>query len=94
MEVSALNFNTYSSVENLREEEKAYIYPPRFKVSVDCLSHDKDLNTVFKINLENNGVSDFDEVMRFPLIVRKSTTKMQLSKILDTSNVYYVCFCL
>ena len=87
VEVSDLNFNTYSSVENLRAEEKACVYPPRFKASVDRLSHDKDLNTVFKINLENNGVSDFDEVIPFPLIIEKSTAKMQPSKILDT---YYV----
>lgn len=87
-----MNFNRFSSVEALREEEIQCIYPPRFKVSVNCLSYDRDLITVFKINLENKGVSDFDEDVPFPLFIRKSTTKMQPSKILDTSYIMYVCF--
>ena len=82
--VSDLDFDTYSSVEDLRAEERFCIYPPRFKISVNCLSLGKNLDTEFKINLENDGVLDFNEVIKFPLIIPKSTTEILPGKVAST----------
>ena len=67
------------------------MYPPCFKVSVNCVSHGKDLDTEFKINLENDGVSDFDEVITFPQIIRKSATKVQPGKMVSAYMYYTYC---
>ena len=69
--VNDLDFHTYSSLENLRTEEEMCMYPPRFKVSVVRLSHGKELDTEFKIVLENDGILVSDEVRRFTLTVAK-----------------------
>ena len=92
MEVSDLYLNTYSSVEDLQAEEELWMYPPRFKVSVNCLSHCNNLETEFKIILENNDVLDFDKAIKFPLIITKSTTTVQLGKIVSIVAITtYVC---
>ena len=88
MEVNDLNY-MYSNIEDLRAEEELCIYPPRFKVSVNCLSVGKNLETEFKIILENDDVLDFDKVIKFPLIIAKSTTKVQPG---NTACVYLLVF--
>ena len=47
------------------------MYPPRFKISVNCLSRGQKLDTEFKIVLENNDILVPDEVIKFPLIITK-----------------------
>ena len=100
MKVSDLNFHTYSSVEDLRAEEEFCMYPPRFKISVNCLSHGKNLDTEFKIILENDGILDFDEVIKFPLIIPKYTTEVQSGKMAFTMyivvnyNIINICIIL
>ena len=81
--VSDLNFHTYSNVEDLRAEERLCMYPPRFKVSVNCLSLGKNLDTEFKIILENDGILDLDRVVKFPLIIHRSTTEILPGKVVS-----------
>ena len=57
------------------------MYPPRFKISVNRLSHGKNLDTEFKIVLENDGVLVPDEVINFPLILTKLVTEVSSGKI-------------
>ena len=90
MKVSDLNFNTYSSVDDLIAEEDLCIYPPRFKVSINCISHDKDLVTEFEIFLENDGILDRDEVINFPLSIKRSTTKVQPGRMVFTYVVIHL----
>ena len=79
IEVSELNFSTYSSLD-LREIEENLMYPPRFKISVIRLSHHKCLDTKFKITLENNGGLISDEVRIFPLTVTELPKMHRLGK--------------
>ena len=81
IDVSDLDFNTYTSVEDLRAVEKKLMYPPRFKVSVIRHSDDKSLETDFKVILENDGVLVTDQVISFPLTVWKLANEIGSSKI-------------
>ena len=73
------------------------MYPPRFKFSVNCLSHGQNLDTEFKIVLENDGVLVSDEVINFPLIITKSTIEVSSGKIVSVyiakllHSYVYVC---
>ena len=60
------------------------MYPPRFKISVNRLSHGQKLETEFKIVLENDGVLATDEVRKFPLIITKLVTETPSGKICST----------
>ena len=82
IKVSDLNFHTYSSLEDLRAEEELCMYPPRFKISVNRLSHGKKLDTEFKIVLENDGVLVPDEVI-FPLTITKLPTEVLPGKMVS-----------
>ena len=90
IKVSDLNFHTYSSIEDLRAEEELYMYPPRFKVAVNRLSHGKKLDTEFKIVLENDGVLVPDEVRRFPLTITKLSTEVLPGKMVSTFTEKYL----
>ena len=81
IKVGDLDFNTYSSVEDLREVEENLMYPPRFKISVICLSRGKNLDTEFKVALENDGISVSDEVRKFPLTIREPAKEIGSGKI-------------
>ena len=87
MEVSDLDFHTYRSLEDLRAEEEFCMYPPRFKMSVNRLSHDKKLELDFKIVLEIDGVLSTEEIINIPLTITKSATEVPSGKIVST----YVC---
>ena len=69
--MSDLEFHSGYTVEDLRAQEELCLYPPRFKISVVRLSHGKklQLDTMFKITLENDGIPVLDEIKKFPLIV-------------------------
>ena len=68
------------------------MYPPRFKISVNRLSHGKklELDTEFKIVLENDGVLATDEVRKFPLIITKSATEVPLGKTVSIYLCMYI----
>ena len=76
-----LDFHTYASPEDLRAEEELNVYPPRFKISVNRLSHGQKLETEFNIVLENDGVLATDEVRKFPLIITKLVTETPSGKM-------------
>ena len=57
------------------------MYPPRFKISVNRLSHDKKLELDFKIALETDGDSATDEFIKIPLTIGKPTTEVSSGKI-------------
>ena len=69
------------------------MYPPRFKTSVNRLSHGKNLDTEFKIVLENNDVLVSDEVINFPLMISKSATEVLSGKIVHIYIYRYVATC-
>ena len=71
-----MDFHTYSSIADLRAEERLNMYPPRFIVSINRLLPGKNLDTVFKITLENDSVLLSKEVRRFPLIITESSKKV------------------
>ena len=91
--MSDLDFHTYTSYEDLRAQEQRHMYPPRFKLSVNCLSHGQNLDTEFKIVLENDDVLVSDEVINFPLIITKSTTAVSSGKIVSVyiAKLLYTC---
>jgi len=59
----------HTNLEDLREEERLYMYPPRFKISVNRLTRSRMLDAKFKIGLENDGVLVADEFREFPLTI-------------------------
>ena len=73
----------YANLEDLRAEEELNIYPPRFKISVNRLSHGQKLDTEFKIVLENDGALAVDEVKKFPLIITKLVTETPSGKVVS-----------
>ena len=79
--VSELDFSTYSSLEDLRAVEENLMYPPRFKISVIRLSRSECLDTEFKITLENDGVLVSDEVRKFSLTVTDLPKMSRLGRI-------------
>ena len=79
--MSDLDFHTYASLEDLRAQEEFCMYPPRFKISINRLSHCQKLDTEFKIVLENNDILVTDEVIKFPLIITKLVTEVSSGKI-------------
>ena len=80
--MSDLEFHEYS-LENLREEEKLNMYPPRFKIFVNRLSHDKNLDTEFKIVLENDGVLVSDKDIYFPLLITNLVAEASSGRIVS-----------
>ena len=64
------------------------MYPPRFKISVNRLSHGQKLDTEFKIVLENNDILVPDEVIKFPLIITKLVTEVSSGNIVAIYRSY------
>ena len=76
IKVSNLDFHTYSSVNDLRAEEKLNMYPPHFKISINRLLLGKKFDTEFKITLENDGVLVSEEVRKFPLTITELSKRV------------------
>ena len=90
IEVGDLDFLTYSSLEDLREQEDCCMYPPRFKISVVRLSRGNILDTEFKVFFENDG--NMKEFRRFSLTVAELNNEATSSKIVNIiSYLAYAC---
>jgi len=69
----------YTNLEDLRQEEKLCMYPPRFKISFTRLKRGRILNAKFRVILENDGVLATDEFREFPLTITEGVMSGNIS---------------